>query len=152
METIGQRLKYALDIRDKTKGGVAKKIGVHPSTIDNYLKSKVKNPSSVILEKTASYLDINPDWLILGLGDMDDKQEINNTILDFKNLSTNKKLDQIYSMLLELKKGQNILGEVIQNVIDSDNKKIAKWNLLNKTKKESLNKTLINFLEKINNA
>jgi len=120
METIGQRLKYALDIRDKTKGGVAKKIGVHASTIDNYLKSKVKNPSFVILEKTASYLDINPDWLILGLGNMDDKQEINGTIPDFKNLSTNSKLDQIYSLLLELKKGQNILSEVLISITEKN--------------------------------
>ncbi len=111
MKTISERLKYAIDEKNITKNALATGIGVHPSTIDNYIKNKVKNPNSLILETIAIFLKISPDWLILGMGDMYDKREDEVCYKDFENLSTDDKLDKIYTLLLELKKGQNILGE-----------------------------------------
>ena len=120
MNTIGQRLDYAMDIKHKTKNAVATGIGAHPSTIDNYIKSKVNNPNPIILEKIANYLDISSEWLILGMGKIDDKNENESTLGDFENLSTDTKLDKIYALLLELKQGQNILGEGLISLTDND--------------------------------
>lgn len=120
MNTIGKRLEYALSLRNRKKGSLAKEIGVHASTIDNYIKNKVKNPSSLILEKIASCLDINSDWLILNMGDINDKFDTEDSLEQFKRLGIEKKLNTIYEMLLNLKKGQDILGEVITSLNQED--------------------------------
>jgi len=121
MNTIGQRLDYALSLKSKKKGSLAKSIGVHASTIDNYIKNKVKNPSSLILEKIASYLDINSDWLILNMGEMNDVIIKEDSIEGFETLNIENKLNKIYSMVLNLKKGQDIPGEVIMSLSKDNN-------------------------------
>jgi len=121
MNTIGKRLEYALSLRNTKKGSLAKEIGVHASTIDNYIKNKVKNPSSLILEKIASCLDINSDWLILNMGNINDSFKKGQDSLDkFKRLGIENKLNTIYDMLIDLKKGQDILGEVITSLNQED--------------------------------
>ena len=121
MNTIGNRLNHALSYKNMTKGALAKEIGVHASTIDNYIKNKVKNPNSLILEKIASYLDISSDWLILNMGAMNDNRVEEDTIQGFDDLNIESKLNKIYSLLLHLKKGQDILGEVITSFNKEDN-------------------------------
>lgn len=120
MNTIGLRLEYALALKSIKKGALAKEIGVHASTIDNYIKSKVSNPNSLILEKIANYLDISSDWLILNMGKIDDKRNRQVSIEDFESLSTEDKLYKIYALLLELKKGQSVLSEAIVSFTNND--------------------------------
>ncbi|MFL0065547.1 helix-turn-helix transcriptional regulator [Tenacibaculum maritimum] len=70
IKEIGGRLKYILDKKDIKKGVLAKEIGVHASTINNYIEGKVNNPSNLILDKIISRLNINKSWLYNGIGEV----------------------------------------------------------------------------------
>ena len=113
MKSIGERLKYALEIKGFSKHSIAKKIKTHPSTIDNYIKNKTLNPNSLILERIAMALNISIDWLILSEGSIDDTRESVVSIEDFEVLNNEEKLHKLYALLLELKEGQNVLSEII---------------------------------------
>ena len=121
MDTIGKRIEHALAFKNIKKGVLAKKVGVHASTIDNYIKNKVKNPSTLILEKIAYCLEINVDWLILNMGDMEDVNSKTLPTQSFSDLSIERKLDKIFEMLSTLKKGQDFLGEIITASTNKEN-------------------------------
>ncbi|MFL0076991.1 helix-turn-helix domain-containing protein [Tenacibaculum maritimum] len=70
IKEIGVRLKYVLDKKDIKKGALAKEIGVHASTISNYIEGKVNNPSGLILDKVISQLNLNKSWLYSGIGEI----------------------------------------------------------------------------------
>ena len=120
MTTIAERLQYALSIKKTTKGAIAKSIGAHPSTINNYIKNNVNNPNPIILEKIANFLNISPDWLILGHGKMEIQQIELLSKKDFKNLTLDDKLGLIYSLLIDLNKGQDVLGDSLISFLDID--------------------------------
>jgi transcriptional regulator with XRE-family HTH domain len=149
MVTIGERLEYALSLKNKKKGSLAKEIGVHASTIDNYIKNKVKNPSSLILEKIASCLDINPDWLILNIGSINDNFDKGNSVDEFKRLGVEKKLNIIYEMQIDIKKKQEFIIDVITEITKKDKRKES---LIKLIKKEKLSNSLVKFIDTINNT
>ncbi|CAA0193795.1 helix-turn-helix domain-containing protein [Tenacibaculum maritimum] len=70
IKEVGVRLKFILDKKDIKKGALAKKIGVHASTISNYIEGRVNNPNNLILDKIISQLNINKSWLYSGIGEI----------------------------------------------------------------------------------
>ncbi|MEE9377510.1 MAG: helix-turn-helix transcriptional regulator [Candidatus Lokiarchaeia archaeon] len=147
MNSIGERLKYALENKGFNKHSIAKKIKTHPSTIDNYIKNKTQNPNSLILERIAVVLNISVDWLILNNGSMDDTRNSIVTIDDFEVLNSEEKLHKIYALLLELKENQEAVNIVLPNYLENDNSN-SRLGMIDKPSKENLSKAFFNFIEK----
>lgn len=60
---IGRRIEIAIKRKNVTRVDVAKIIGKNKSTITRYIKGETKDINTVILEKIANYLEVNPVWL-----------------------------------------------------------------------------------------
>lgn len=61
---IGNRIKYARDLRDATLDDIAKKIGVTKSTIQRYEAGKIATIKLPVVEAIAISLNVNPAWVV----------------------------------------------------------------------------------------
>ncbi len=56
---------------DGTSKKFAEEVGIQPGTISNILKDRNKPSLDVMQRILHHYLDVNPEWLILGKGEME---------------------------------------------------------------------------------
>ncbi|WP_027399825.1 helix-turn-helix domain-containing protein [Anaerovorax odorimutans] len=63
-EEIGNRIKYARDLRKATLDDVAKKVGIAKSTVQRYESGKIEKIKLPVLESIANALSVNPAWLV----------------------------------------------------------------------------------------
>ena len=68
MNTLSERLLFALEIRGMNQNTLAKKLGVSRSAISQICTNKTKNISAELATKICKHLKINPFWLVLGEG------------------------------------------------------------------------------------
>jgi len=68
---IGNRIKYARDLRDATLDDIAKKVGVTKSTIQRYETGKIINIKIPVVESIAIALNVNPSWIVGKSDDME---------------------------------------------------------------------------------
>ena len=68
MNTVAERLAYALAIRGMTQSELARRAGVTRGTISNVMKGVAKNFTAEVSLKVARALDVDPYWLVLGEG------------------------------------------------------------------------------------
>ena len=68
MNTVGERLSFALELRQMKAIDLAKGIGVTKSTISQICSGKTKKISAETAMKICNFMNINPFWLILGKG------------------------------------------------------------------------------------
>lgn len=68
MNSIGDRLSFALELRQMKAIDLSKKVGVTKSAISQICSGKTKNISAESAMKICQVLRINPFWLILGIG------------------------------------------------------------------------------------
>lgn len=61
---IGNRIKYARDLRDVTLDDIAKKVGVAKSTIQRYETGKITTIKIPVVESIAIALNVNPAWIV----------------------------------------------------------------------------------------
>ncbi len=61
---IGNRIKYARDLRNATLEDVAKKIGVTKSTVQRYETGKIATIKLPVVEAIAIALNVNPAWVV----------------------------------------------------------------------------------------
>nr|WP_296461606.1 helix-turn-helix transcriptional regulator [uncultured Acetatifactor sp.] len=61
---IGNRIKYARDLRDATLDDIAKKVGVTKSTIQRYEAGKITTIKLPVVEAIAIALNVNPAWVV----------------------------------------------------------------------------------------
>lgn len=61
---IGNRIKYARNLRDVTLDDIAKKVGVAKSTIQRYEAGKITNIKIPVVESIAIALKVNPSWIV----------------------------------------------------------------------------------------
>lgn len=61
---IGNRIKYARNLRNSTLDDIAKKVGVTKSTIQRYENGKIKTIKIPVVESIAIALKVNPSWII----------------------------------------------------------------------------------------
>lgn len=61
---IGNRIKYARNIRKVTLDDIAKKVGVTKSTIQRYENGKIERVKLPVVESIANALNVNPSWII----------------------------------------------------------------------------------------
>lgn len=69
MLTIGDRLRYLLELRQMTQVALAEKIGLTQAAISNLITDETRKPSSATLMKIAAVLECNPTWILDGIGD-----------------------------------------------------------------------------------
>lgn len=72
---LGQRLKYARRYRRITQNELAERIGVSRGAITNIELNKVKAPQQIVTAAICNALDINPEWLLYGKGEMENNFE-----------------------------------------------------------------------------
>lgn len=61
---IGDRIKYARDLRKSTLEDIAKKVGVTKSTVQRYENGKINSIKIPVVESIAVALNVNPAWII----------------------------------------------------------------------------------------
>lgn len=61
---IGNRIKYARDLKDATLDDIAKKVGVTKSTIQRYEAGKITTIKLPVVEAIAIALNVNPAWVV----------------------------------------------------------------------------------------
>lgn len=110
MNTISERLLFALTLRKMNQNALALKLGVSRSAISQICTGKTKNISAELAIKICKYLKINPFWLILGEG----KPEID-TPEDVSPMT--KDLVELVSSLSESKKklSLGIIKQITEN-------------------------------------
>lgn len=68
---IGNRIKYARNLRDATLDDIAQKIGVTKSTIQRYEAGKITTIKLPVVEAIALALNVNPSWVVGKSDDME---------------------------------------------------------------------------------
>ena len=68
MNTLSERLLFALELRGMNQNTLARNMGVSRSAISQICTNKTKNISADLATRICKYLKINPFWLILGEG------------------------------------------------------------------------------------
>lgn len=61
---IGDRIKYARDLRSATLDDIARKVGVTKSTVQRYENGKINTIKIPVVESIAVALNVNPSWIV----------------------------------------------------------------------------------------
>ncbi len=72
--TLGKRILYALDLRNKKQADLAKYVGIKTATCSQWCADKVKHLKSDNAIKVSMYLGVNLDWLVNGKGPIDTQE------------------------------------------------------------------------------
>lgn len=80
---IGNRIKYARNMRDVTLEDIAQKVGVAKSTIQRYENGKIAKIKLPVIESIANALHVNPAWVIGKSEDIDIPQKEQPKILEY---------------------------------------------------------------------
>jgi transcriptional regulator with XRE-family HTH domain len=67
--TIGERLRYAMEVRQITQVDLAPKVGVGQSALSNIMTDSSRKPNAFTLIALCDELRISPHWLLYGDGD-----------------------------------------------------------------------------------
>lgn len=88
MNTVSERLKYALLVRDISQAELARKIGVTRGAISNLINKVSQGLSAENALKIAEALEVDPYWLVFGRGEGPvTKRDIN---FDLGNLTSTR--------------------------------------------------------------
>lgn len=80
VETIGDRLKRAKDARRFTLSEITKRGGPSKATVFRIETDPSYAPERYTLERLAAALQVNPEWLIAGQGEMEPLAEAARTL------------------------------------------------------------------------
>lgn len=69
MNTVSERLKYALLVKDVSQSELARRIGVTRGAISNLINNVSQGLSAENALKIAEVLGIDPYWLVFGRGE-----------------------------------------------------------------------------------
>jgi transcriptional regulator with XRE-family HTH domain len=72
MNTLGERLRHARELRGLSQAQLATMVGVSPGTIGNFEAETRKNPRKLL--SIAAALRVSPHWLLHGLGSIDGQE------------------------------------------------------------------------------
>lgn len=75
MDSLGARLTYIRKKKGYTQTSLATAIGVSRGVIFNLEKNKT-DPQTIVINAICSLLNINREWLVNGVGDMDYDNEL----------------------------------------------------------------------------
>ena len=69
LHTIGDRIRYLLEVRKMKQTEVAQAIGITQAAISNIVTNASRKPSAPTLLKLAAALQCNPHWIVTGQGE-----------------------------------------------------------------------------------
>lgn len=103
------------------KASFAKKIGIAPTSITNYIgKQRASKPSSDLLEKIVNSLDVDAMWLLTGKGDMNRSENtteeielLKMEILSLKESSQTNEVERLKAEINQLIGENRILREQV---------------------------------------
>lgn len=67
--TIGERLRYIMEVREVKQIDLAPKVGVGQSALSNIITDSSRKPNAYTLIALCEELRISPHWLLYGTGD-----------------------------------------------------------------------------------
>ena len=112
--TLANRLKIARKSKGLTQDRLAEIIGISRGVIANIELDRIEKPQPLIINSICSALEINKDWLLNGIGEMNDSQSI----------KSSKVLSEIYSISKDLsEKEQLYILELIKTYKNHINQK-----------------------------
>ncbi|WP_018109734.1 helix-turn-helix domain-containing protein [Bacteroides propionicifaciens] len=74
--TLGKRIEEIMQVKGYTKNFIANKIGIHPSTLNNWIIGKT-TPDSLKLDVLSDFLSVNTNWILTGEGEMIKSGDVN---------------------------------------------------------------------------
>ena len=98
MDTLGERLNYARKRKGYTQDSLAEIIGVSRGVIYNLEKNKTE-PQIIVINALCQTLKINKDWLLKGIGEMEDTSEAS---------QSTKILAELYGIAKELSEDEQL--------------------------------------------
>lgn len=93
MESVRKRLQEAMEIRGKRQQDLIDEFGFRSSTLSYYLSGERPNPTTKMIYKLATALDVRPEWL-MGLDvPMEPTHNADLTKKEFEMVEQIRKLD-----------------------------------------------------------
>lgn len=111
--SLGERLKKARKSKGITQEKLAKMIGTSRGVITNLEHDKIETPQPLIINTLCNLLEVNKEWLLHGVGKMDNAETVKSA----------KILSDIYSIAKELSEEEQLY---ILDVIKSYKKHLEK--------------------------
>ena len=98
MNTLGERLYYVRKSKGYTQDSLAESIGVSRGVIFNLEKNKTQ-PQLIVINAICQTLNINKEWLVNGIGEMEDTHEA---------WQSTKILTELYEVAKELSEDEQL--------------------------------------------
>lgn len=108
---IGNRIKYARDLRDATLDDIAKKVGVTKSTIQRYEAGKITTIKLPVVEAIAIALNVNPAWVVGKSDEMELPSQKIPKIMQYYELLNDKGKHEATKRVMELTEVPRYLKE-----------------------------------------
>ena len=86
MENWNERLNYAMSLRKKSAADLVRATTLSAAGIKKWMDGQVKKPSYEDIAKVCDYLNISPDWLMEGRGDINEEKDSGTIVIDRVNL------------------------------------------------------------------
>ncbi len=111
--SLGERLKKSRKSKGLTQEKLAEMIGTSRGVITNLEHDKIETPQPLIINALCNFLEINQEWLLHGIGEMDNTEVVKSA----------KILSEIYNIVKELSEEEQLY---ILDVIKSYREHIKK--------------------------
>jgi len=105
IEDINKRVMHLLDVYGYTKSQFALEVGISLSILTHISSGRNKPGLDMIQRILTHFKDLNPDWLLLGTGDL--KRE------KHKNIDISSELEQLKLVYIELSGLQESVNQVL---------------------------------------
>lgn len=119
VKLIGERIKYARSLRNRTLDEVAGDIGVTKSTIQRYENGLIGKPKIPVLESIAKSLKVNPSWL--------SGQDVPMERIDLELLQLQKESRKNFAPKWNLQYFENQLLNFFTPLADENKKKVIQY-------------------------
>lgn len=73
MNSISERLKFALNLRGVTAAELARRLNVSKASVSLWLSATTKDLAATNALNAAKVLDVDPYWLVFGTGGLETK-------------------------------------------------------------------------------
>ncbi len=105
IEDINKRVMHLLDVYNYTKSQFALELGISLSILTHISSGRNKPGLDMIQRILTHFKDLNPDWLLLGIGDLKREKQ--------KNVDLSSELDQLKLVSIELSGLQGSINQVL---------------------------------------
>lgn len=66
---IGDRIRWAIEVRGYKQTEVAQKIGITQAAVSNWITGASRKPNALTLLRLCQAINVNPYWICFGEGD-----------------------------------------------------------------------------------